>query len=92
MFDQYVPFQLDQLSPPLRFMFLLLVAWSIAWKLVALWKAARHDQKAWFFALFLVNSVGLLELVYLGFFQKGEKNIVNKLQERNTPKKSNRKK
>lgn len=31
----------------------------------ALYKSARKDQKIWFIALLLVNSLGLLPLVYL---------------------------
>lgn len=47
----------------------LIVAWSLSWKGVALWTSARGSQKAWFVALLLVNTVGLLEIIYLAFFR-----------------------
>lgn len=31
----------------------------------ALWKAARKEQNVWFIALLVVNSVGILPLIYL---------------------------
>lgn len=42
-------------------------AWTLAWKGVALWHAARRGEKPWFVALLIVNTVGLLEIAYLAF-------------------------
>ena len=47
-----------------------LVIWSLAWKGVALWKSARNNQLPWFVILLFVNLVGLLEIIYLFFFQR----------------------
>lgn len=44
---------------------ILLLAWSLAWKGVALWKAARNNSKAWFVVLLVVNTVGLLDIIYI---------------------------
>ena len=52
----------------------LLIAWSIIWKGTALWRAARNRQLAWYLALLIVNTVGLLEIVYLIFFRKKGQN------------------
>jgi len=52
---------------------LILVLWSIFWKGWALWKAARGGQKYWYIALLLVNSLGILEIIFLIFFQKKPK-------------------
>lgn len=49
---------------------LLLIAWSLSWKGFALWNAARHKQKVWFIALLVINTLGLLEIIYLRYFQK----------------------
>ena len=54
----------------LTFVIILLILWSTFWKGLALWKAARAKQKYWFVAILVINSLGLLEIVYLGFFQK----------------------
>ena len=47
-----------------------LAVWEAAWKGLALWKAGRRNQPGWFVALLVVNSVGLLPIVYL-FLVKG---------------------
>lgn len=44
-----------------------LIAWTLAWKGVALWKSAGLRQKYWFIAMLLINSVGILEIIYLFF-------------------------
>jgi Family of unknown function (DUF5652) len=42
-----------------------LVVWELAWKGVALWRAGQNNQKGWFVALLLINSAGILPIVYL---------------------------
>jgi methionyl-tRNA synthetase len=44
------------------------VIWSLIWKGLALWRAARAQQPAWFVVLLVVNTAGLLEIAYLLFF------------------------
>jgi len=48
----------------------LLLVWSIAWKGLALWKAAKRGSKPWFVLLLLVNSIGILDIVYLYLVDK----------------------
>ncbi|PJE68563.1 hypothetical protein COU96_03250 [Candidatus Shapirobacteria bacterium CG10_big_fil_rev_8_21_14_0_10_38_14] len=52
---------------------LLILAWSLVWKGWALWRASKNDQKYWFIALLLLNTVGILEIIYLTFFQKKDR-------------------
>jgi len=42
-----------------------LIIWSLFWKGLALWKAGTRKEKTWFIILFLVNTIGILEIVYL---------------------------
>ncbi|MDD3098206.1 MAG: DUF5652 family protein [Candidatus Pacebacteria bacterium] len=49
---------------------LLIIAWSLPWKGVALWKAAKNDHKWWFIPLLIVNTVGVLEMIYIFVFSK----------------------
>ncbi len=49
---------------------ILLVIWSIIWKGIALWKCGRNNQLVWFIVLLVVNTAGILEILYLLFFQK----------------------
>jgi len=50
--------------------FIAMLVWTAVWKGVALWKAARNGSKPWFIALLIVNTVGILEIVYIFFFSK----------------------
>lgn len=45
----------------------VLAVWSIAVKGYALWVSARSGQKWWFVVMLIVNTVGILELIYLFF-------------------------
>jgi hypothetical protein len=46
----------------------VIVVWTLVWKGLALWRAARAGQSGWFVALLFLNTVGLLEIVFLLFF------------------------
>jgi uncharacterized membrane protein len=48
-------------------MFLALVVWSLVWKGLALWKAAQHSNRNWFIAILVLNTFGILEIIYLYF-------------------------
>lgn len=43
---------------------------AIALKGYALWHAAKRDEKGWFVALLIINTMGILELAYLYFVVK----------------------
>lgn len=47
-----------------------IIAWSLPWKGVALWKAARQNDKGWFVALLVINTLALLEILYIFNFSK----------------------
>jgi len=53
---------------------LILAVWTLYWKYHALWHAAKHDHKVWFLVLMLVNTLGILEILYLNVFSKYKKN------------------
>ncbi len=48
----------------------LAILWSLPWKGWALWRASRKNDRVWFIVLFLVNTVGLLDMVYLFFISE----------------------
>ncbi len=48
----------------------IVLAWSLAWKGFALWKSARRNQAVWFVVLLVVNTIGILEILYLFLFSK----------------------
>lgn len=43
----------------------VLVLWSAFWKGLALWHSARREKTGWFILLLFVNTLGLLEMVFL---------------------------
>ncbi len=43
----------------------LLLLWSLPWKGYSLWTAARRQDKWWFIALLIINTVGILEIFYI---------------------------
>jgi len=45
--------------------FLLVLAWSLFWKGLALWRSAHKGEKVWFVFLFVVNTLGILDIIYL---------------------------
>ncbi|PIQ07184.1 MAG: hypothetical protein COW72_01110 [Candidatus Nealsonbacteria bacterium CG18_big_fil_WC_8_21_14_2_50_37_10] len=48
----------------------LLLLWTLPWKGVALWRAAKNNHRKWFIALFLVNTMAILEIIYIFYFSK----------------------
>jgi hypothetical protein len=42
-----------------------LIVWSIVWKGLALWHAAHEGSKGWFVVLLVVNTLGILDILYL---------------------------
>lgn len=51
----------------------LAMVWSMIWKGIALWRAGRNNQVVWFVVLFLINTLGILDIIYLAWFQKSKK-------------------
>lgn len=62
----HLPYMLGIFAP---IIFALTIA-VIALKGYALWHAAKRDEKWWFIALLVIQTAGILELVYIIFFLK----------------------
>jgi hypothetical protein len=66
---------MDQLSSMPNWMTLLVLlsmAWTIPWKGVALWKSARNKHLAWFIVMLIVNTLAILEIIYIFGFSKSK--------------------
>lgn len=48
----------------------LLGIWSWIWKAFALYRAGYNKSVGWFIALFILNTMGILEILYLFVFGK----------------------
>ena len=51
----------------------LLIVWSLAWKAASLWRAAKDDSKPWFATLFVTNTGGILDALYIFKFSPNAK-------------------
>lgn len=68
----YLKVVVEQMGFPAQFvwLFVLIIIWSYVWKLLALWKSARKGSVVWFIILALINTVGILEILYIFVFSK----------------------
>jgi len=64
-----------QTNPQYMSLIFILVLWELVWKGIALWKAARESQKYWFIAILILNTAGILPILYIFLFKKGRKGI-----------------
>jgi hypothetical protein len=70
------PFPIEQFATMLGVsttaLFTFIIAssiWTVILKGFTLWFSAKNDQKAWFIALLVLNTLGILEVIYLLFFR-----------------------
>lgn len=50
-----------------------IILWSGIWKGLALWRAARRGESVWYIVLLLVNTLGILEIIYYFLIAKTDK-------------------
>jgi len=48
----------------------IILLWVLPWKGIALWKSAHKNQKIWFIAMLIVNTLAILEILYIFVFSK----------------------
>jgi hypothetical protein len=46
------------------------VVWTLVWKALAMWRAAQVGSKVWFVILLVVNTLGILDIIYLYVISK----------------------
>jgi hypothetical protein len=44
---------------------LITVLWILPWKVYALWTAAKRGDKIWFVVILILNTVGIIEIIYI---------------------------
>ncbi len=49
---------------------LIIMLWVLPWKGYALWTAARAKDKWWFIALLILNTLAVLDIIYIFFVSK----------------------
>lgn len=48
----------------------LVALWTLPWKGWALWLAARRGEKWWFIAILILNTLAIVEIIYIFFIAK----------------------
>ena len=48
-------------------LFIAVLVWTIYWKGRALWLAARRSDVPWFILLLIINTLGILDIIYIYF-------------------------
>ncbi|HEY4478922.1 MAG TPA: DUF5652 family protein [Candidatus Paceibacterota bacterium] len=66
--------QFGDIFIPLWLMTIVFI-WVMIWKGIALWKAARNEHAWWFAALLVVNTLGILEIIYILWDIRARKKI-----------------
>ncbi len=56
--------------PAITWFTLLAVLWTMPWKGVALWRAAGNKHLWWFIAIFILNTLAVLEIIYIFAFSR----------------------
>lgn len=55
-------------------LFIVVTLWSLAWKGFALWKAAaRKKNPYWFVAILVLNTYGIIDILYIFIFSEWKK-------------------
>ncbi len=70
-----MPLLFDIYQRPFWFIIALLIVgvWTLIWKGIGLWYSAKHQQKGWFITILIIDSLGLLPIIYLLWFKPEEK-------------------
>ena len=63
-------FGIGQFGPGIGILLAVVLIWSLVWKGLALWRAARAGSKWWFIAMLVINTVGILEILYIYVFSR----------------------
>jgi hypothetical protein len=76
MADYYTQFINDAanslgISPEIATIVLsVILIWTLIWKGFALWKSAKKNQTIWFIIILLINTIGILEILYIYVFSE----------------------
>jgi hypothetical protein len=68
--EQVISFMHQLENPWVLAGFILLMIWALIWKGFALWKASTNGSKPWFIAILVLNTYGILEIIYIFYFSK----------------------
>jgi len=56
---------LNETMPWLLAVAICLAIWEIVWKIIAMWRSARNNHFAWFICIAIINTLGVLSIIYI---------------------------
>jgi len=62
-----------EFTPTVMAIFIAISIWSLAWKGIALWKAAQLHHLNWFVVILILNTFGILDIIYIYFVARPRK-------------------
>jgi len=68
------------------------LVWTLFWKGIGAWKAAKNNQLIWFVSFFVFNTIGILPIVYLQWFQEDWNKRISKKMKKKVSRKKMKKK
>ncbi|HEY5967700.1 MAG TPA: DUF5652 family protein [Chitinophagaceae bacterium] len=63
---------LNETMPWLLAVAIGLAIWEIVWKIIAMWRSARNNHLAWFICIAILNTLGVLSIIYIRKHQKNK--------------------
>ena len=66
-------FWIYQQMPIFMGLIVLIAVWDVVWKGIALWREAKRREAIWFIALLILNTAGILPILYLVFTSDPDK-------------------
>lgn len=54
---------------------MMLAVWEAVWKGFGLWYSAKNQQKGWFVCILVLNTLGLLPIIYLLWFKPEDRKV-----------------
>ena len=63
----------------------VILIWTLVWKLSGMWKAAKKGSVFWFIILAVVNTIGILPILYIYVFSKMKLGKKKKVKEKKKP-------
>ncbi|MBU2562225.1 MAG: hypothetical protein KKF68_01020 [Nanoarchaeota archaeon] len=84
---------IDTLNLPVGAIIILIIIllWELVWKLIGMWKAAKKGSVAWFIVLAVLNTVGILSILYVYVFSEMKRSPKRKSQKVRTKSRASKK-
>ncbi len=64
-------------------LFAIVFIWEMTWKGIGMWKASQKNQVAWFIAMLVLYTVGILPILYIYVFSKMNFNKAKRIDHKN---------